>query len=60
MENDKLQEALRVVDPAKRAFLRKMVLGAAFAVPTIASFSVKDLAQAYGGSPITKTTVTRS
>jgi hypothetical protein len=58
MTNDKIEQALAVVDPSKRAFLKKLLVGAAFAVPTVASFSVKDLAHASVGSPITITTVT--
>ena len=54
MENEKLEHVLRTVDPAKRAFVRKVVIGAAFAVPIVASYSVKDLAYATVGScPVT-------
>lgn len=49
MDNKGLEDLLRTVDPAKRLFLKKVVLGAAFALPIIASYSVKDLAHA--GSP---------
>jgi hypothetical protein len=56
MAGEKLHQVLQVVDPAKRDFLKKLVVGAAFAVPTMASFSVKDLAQASAGSPITTST----
>jgi hypothetical protein len=43
MSDDKLDRALESVDPKKRAILKKLVLGAAFSVPIIASFSVTDL-----------------
>ena len=57
MENDKLERVLRTVNPAKRVFLKKLVIGTAFAVPIIASYSVKDLAYASVGScPVTSTT----
>lgn len=55
MDNDKIEQVLRTVDPAKRTFLKKLLIGAAFAVPIIASYSVKDLAYADVGSPITTT-----
>ena len=46
MGDDKIDQVLRTVDPAKRTTLKKLVIGAAFAVPIIASYSVKDLAYA--------------
>lgn len=46
MKNENLEQLLRTVDPSKRRFLKKFLLGAAFAVPIIASYSVKDLAYA--------------
>jgi len=55
MAEDKFEQVLKVVDPGKRDFLKKLVVGAAFAVPTIASFSVKDLAHASIRSIITST-----
>jgi hypothetical protein len=58
MEQEKVEQALHAVDPAKREFLKKLLVGAAFAVPTIASFSVKDLAHASVASPITITSIT--
>jgi hypothetical protein len=57
MGDDKLDRALRTVDPGRRALLKKLVLGAAFAVPIVLSFSVKDLAHAQTGS-IPKTSLT--
>lgn len=56
MDNKGLEDLLRTVDPAKRLFLKKVVLGAAFALPIIASYSVKDLAHA--GEPCTSTLIT--
>lgn len=50
MNDKKLEQVLNKVDPAKRTMLRKLVLGAGFAVPVIASFSVKELAAAGTGS----------
>ena len=56
MSNEMLDQVLRTVDPAKRVSLKKLVLGAAFAVPIIASYSVKDLAYGQVGScPVTIT-----
>lgn len=56
MDGEKLDRVLRTVDPAKRGALKKMVISAAFAVPIIASYSVKDLAYASVGScPVTIT-----
>jgi len=57
MADDKLEQALSAVDPKKRDLLKKMLVGAAFAVPTVASFSVRDLAYGQISSPITSVTV---
>jgi hypothetical protein len=44
--------ALAGVDAAKRATLRKLILGAAFVVPMVASFSVDGLvSRAHATSP---------
>jgi hypothetical protein len=53
--DDKLDPVLEGVDSRKREFLKKLILGTAFAVPMVASYSVRDLA--YDQSPII-TTVT--
>lgn len=59
MSNEGLDQVLRTVDPAKRATLKKLVLGTAFAIPMIASYSVKDLAYGQLGTcPITATLTT--
>ena len=57
--DDKLDGVLRNVDPTRRGFLKNLVIGAGFAVPIIASYSVKDLAYGQVGTPpITTTTFT--
>jgi hypothetical protein len=43
MAEDELEQVLDRVDPAKRAFLKKLVVGTAFVVPTVASFSMDGL-----------------
>lgn len=58
MNDEKLEQVLQKVEPEKRSTLRKLVLGAAFAVPVIASFSVKELAAAGTGSFGTTVTTT--
>jgi len=60
MNNQKLEQVLEKVEPEKRSTLRKLVLGASFAVPVIASFSVKELASAATGSFGTTTTTTET
>jgi hypothetical protein len=56
MNDEKLERALQSVDPERRAVIKKLVLGAAFAVPIIASFSVTELhAQQVGSMTITRT-----
>jgi hypothetical protein len=55
MGDDKLEHVLRTVDAGKRSFLRKLITGASFAVPIVASYSAKDLAYAQVGSPTTCT-----
>jgi hypothetical protein len=51
MSADRLDHVLGSLDPAKRALIKKMAIGVAFAVPTVASFAVKDVAFAAVGSP---------
>ena len=55
MGQDDLDKALDDVDPGKRAFLKNLVAGTAFTVPTVSSFSVRDLslAEAQSGPPLT-------
>lgn len=43
MAEDELEQVLDRVDPKKRAFLKKLVVGTAFVVPTVASFSMDGL-----------------
>jgi hypothetical protein len=40
----RVEPVLDGVDPRKRLFLKKLIVGTAFAVPVVASYSVKDLA----------------
>jgi hypothetical protein len=40
----RLEPVLDGVDPRKRLFLKKLIVGTAFAVPVVASYSVKNLA----------------
>ena len=56
MEDKKLEEVLQIIDPKRRVFLKRLVAGAAFAVPLVASYSVKDLGAQVIGSPGTTTT----
>jgi hypothetical protein len=47
-----VDQALVAVDAAKRETLRKLILGAAFVVPVVASFSVDALvSRAHASSP---------
>ena len=50
MAGDRLERVIDKLDPAKRAFMRRLLVGA-FVVPVITSFPVKDLAIAPVGSP---------
>jgi hypothetical protein len=43
MDADKVDELLERIDPEKRAFLKALVVSTAFAVPTVASFSMEGL-----------------
>ncbi|HXJ77991.1 MAG TPA: hypothetical protein VMS64_04830 [Candidatus Methylomirabilis sp.] len=56
MSTDKFEQALAALEPSKRALLKGIVAGAAFAVPTVASFAVSDLAYGQVGSCSTFTT----
>ncbi len=53
-KNDIDPRVLEPVDEKKRASLRKMVVGTAFAVPVVTSFAIPDLlineANAYNGN----------
>ena len=46
MSEDKLDHAFATVDPSRRAFVKKLVVGSSFAVPIVASYSMTDLAYA--------------
>lgn len=43
MSESELDNVLERVDPEKRAFLKKIVVGTAFLVPTVVSFSMDGL-----------------
>lgn len=43
MAEDELEQVLDRLDPKKRAFLKTLVVGTAFVVPTVASFSMDGL-----------------
>jgi len=43
MADEELESVLDRVDPKKRAFLKSLVVGTAFVVPTVASFSMDGL-----------------
>ena len=43
MGDSELDNVLARVDPEKRAFLKKIVVGTAFVVPTVVSFSMDGL-----------------
>ena len=42
--DDRFDPVLDGVDPRKRMFLKKPIVGTAFAVPVVAPYAVKDLA----------------
>jgi hypothetical protein len=54
MAHDPMTDVLKRMDPAKRDFLRKILVGTAFAIPTVTSFTMDGLsvydvyAQGYG------------
>jgi len=43
MADDELDSVLERADPAKRAFLKTIIVGTAFVAPTVASFSMDGL-----------------
>jgi hypothetical protein len=43
MPQGDLDDALQKVDPAKRDLVKALVVGTAFVVPTVASFSMKGI-----------------
>ena len=55
--DDKLDPVLDGVDPRKRLLLKKLIMGTAFALPVIASYSVKDLAFAQSVTTTPSTSV---
>ena len=59
-DDPSVDRLLEHVDPAKRLFLKSLVVGAAFVAPLVASFSLDGLsvyeAHAQGGSNVTVTT----
>ena len=54
--DDRLDPVLDGVDPRKRMFLKKLIVGTAFAVPVVTSYAVKDLAFAQSVTNATTTT----
>jgi hypothetical protein len=56
-EDTRLDQVLHKVNPERRGTLKKIIAGAAFVVPTVASFAVADLAYGSVGSGVTTTTV---
>lgn len=57
MSDEKLDQLLERIDTSKRDTIRKIVIGAGFAVPTVGSFAVTDLAYGQVGSPGTTSAV---
>lgn len=53
--SERLDRVLGTVDAARRDALRKILLGSAYAVPVIASFSVPELASGQIGSEVVAT-----
>jgi len=55
-KNDKVDEVLERIDPAKRSFLKALVVGTAFVAPMVASFPMDGVsvykAHAQGGSNV--------
>jgi hypothetical protein len=53
-KGQKIDEALQHVEPAKRAFIKALIIGAGFGAPLVASFSMKGIStydvHAQGGS----------
>lgn len=43
MADNELEKVLERIDPAKRAFLKTIIVGTAFVVPTVVSFSMDGL-----------------
>ena len=58
MDERKLERILDRVDRDRRAVLKKLIMGAAFSIPIIASFSVGELhADGLGSGPTTTTSM---
>ena len=55
MAQEKLDDALQKVNPAKREFVKALVVGTAFVIPTVASFSMKGISlyEAHAQSNVT-------
>ena len=52
--DQKIERVLSIVNPARRTAIKKLIV-IGFAIPTINSFAVRDLAYATVGSPGTST-----
>jgi hypothetical protein len=57
MADEELESVLDRVDPAKRAFLKKLVVGTAFVVPTVASFSMDGLSLYEANAQVSNITI---
>ena len=59
MAEDELEQMLDRVDPKKRAFLKTLVVGTAFVVPTVASFSMDGLSLYEANAQVSNITLAR-
>ena len=57
MADEELDAVLERIDPDKRAFLKKLVVGTAFVVPTVASFSMDGLSVYEANAQVSNITV---
>ena len=57
MADKEIEEVLDRIDPKKRAFLKTLIVGTAFVVPTVTSFSMDGLSLYEANAQVSNITV---
>ena len=59
MADKEIEQVLDRIDPKKRAFLKTLIIGTAFVVPTVTSFSMDGLSLYEANAQVSNITIPR-
>jgi len=59
MADKEIEQVLDRIDPKKRAFLKTLIVGTAFVVPTVTSFSMDGLSLYEANAQVSNITIPR-